>query len=39
MAGEGLELRPVSSKVNTVTNNGPELLEREEPEPTAQALF
>jgi putative SOS response-associated peptidase YedK len=28
---ESLELRPVSSKVNNVRNNGPELLEREEP--------
>jgi putative SOS response-associated peptidase YedK len=28
---ESLELRPVSSKVNNVKNNGPELLEREEP--------
>lgn len=27
---ESLELRPVSSKVNNVRNNGPELLEREE---------
>jgi len=27
---ESLELRPVSSKVNSVRNNGPELLEREE---------
>jgi putative SOS response-associated peptidase YedK len=39
MAREGLELRPVSSKVNNVANNGPELLEREEPDPVAQALF
>lgn len=28
---ESLELRPVSSRVNNVANNGPELLEREEP--------
>lgn len=28
---ESLELRPVSSKVNNVRNNGPELLDREEP--------
>jgi putative SOS response-associated peptidase YedK len=28
---EGLELRPVSSKVNNVRNNGPELVAREEP--------
>jgi putative SOS response-associated peptidase YedK len=27
---ESLELRPVSTKVNSVRNNGPELLEREE---------
>ncbi len=30
---ESLELRPVSSAVNSVRNNGPELLERHEPEP------
>ncbi|EID55286.1 SOS response-associated peptidase [Saccharomonospora xinjiangensis] len=28
-----LELRPVSTKVNSVRNNGPELVERVEPEP------
>jgi putative SOS response-associated peptidase YedK len=28
---ESLELRPVSSKVNSVRNNGPDLVEREEP--------
>jgi putative SOS response-associated peptidase YedK len=31
---EALELRPVSSAVNSVRNNGPELLERYEPDPT-----
>jgi putative SOS response-associated peptidase YedK len=36
---EALELRPVSSKVNNVANNGPELLEPAEPEPAAQQLF
>jgi putative SOS response-associated peptidase YedK len=30
---ESLELRPVSSAVNSVRNNGPELLARHEPEP------
>ena len=38
-AVESLELRPVSSKVNSVSNNGPELLERAEPAPASQALF
>jgi len=28
---ESLELRPVSTKVNNVRNNGPDLLAREEP--------
>jgi hypothetical protein len=28
-----LELRPVSSAVNSVRNNGPELLERFDPQP------
>ncbi len=28
-----LELRPVSTKVNNVRNNGPELIERVDPEP------
>jgi putative SOS response-associated peptidase YedK len=37
--GEHLELRPVRSLVNKVDNNGPELLERAEPEPEAQRLF
>ncbi|SFP33641.1 Putative SOS response-associated peptidase YedK [Amycolatopsis arida] len=32
---DALELRPVSTKVNNVRNNGPELLERVEPEPVA----
>ncbi|NIJ10774.1 putative SOS response-associated peptidase YedK [Saccharomonospora amisosensis] len=30
---DSLEVRPVSTKVNSVRNNGPELLERVEPEP------
>lgn len=38
-AREGLELRPVSSKVNSVGNNSADLLERAEPAPRAQALF
>jgi putative SOS response-associated peptidase YedK len=38
-AGERLELRPVSSLVNKVENDGPELIERVEPEPEAQRLF
>ena len=29
-----LELRPVSTRVNNVRNNGPELIERAAPEPT-----
>lgn len=37
--GERLELRPVSSRVNKVDNDGPELLDRVEPEPEAQRLF
>jgi putative SOS response-associated peptidase YedK len=39
VAGEHLELRPVPALVNKVDNNGPELLERVEPQPEAQALF
>jgi len=38
-ARESLELRPVSSKVNSVTNDSADLLERVDPEPKAQALF
>jgi putative SOS response-associated peptidase YedK len=38
-AGEHLELRPVAPLVNKVDNNGPELLERAEPQPEAQRLF
>jgi putative SOS response-associated peptidase YedK len=37
--GEHLELRPVATLVNKVDNNGPELVERAEPQPEAQALF
>jgi putative SOS response-associated peptidase YedK len=37
--GEHLELRPVSPKVNKVDNNGPELIQRAEPEPETQRLF
>jgi putative SOS response-associated peptidase YedK len=36
---EALELRPVSSKVNSVKNDSPDLVDRVEPEPAAQALF
>jgi putative SOS response-associated peptidase YedK len=39
VAQEHLELRPVSSKVNSVTNNAPDLLERVDPEPVAQELY
>jgi putative SOS response-associated peptidase YedK len=38
-AGERLELRPVSPAVNKVDNNGPELLQRVEPQPEEQRLF
>lgn len=34
-----LEIRPVSTRVNKVDNNGPELLARAEPAPTEQRLF
>ncbi|MBN9621305.1 MAG: SOS response-associated peptidase [Actinobacteria bacterium] len=34
-----LEIRPVSTKVNKVDNNGPELLARAEPQPSEQRLF
>jgi putative SOS response-associated peptidase YedK len=37
--GEHLELRPVSSAVNSVDNNGAELLEPVEPAPEVQTLF
>lgn len=36
---ESLELRPVSSLVNNVRNNGPELLRRVEPDQPVDALF
>lgn len=38
-SGEHLELRPVAPLVNKVTNNGPELLERAEPQAEEQRLF
>lgn len=38
-AGEHLELRPVSPRVNKVDNNGPDLLEEAEPAPEEQRLF
>jgi putative SOS response-associated peptidase YedK len=38
-AGEHLELRPVAMLVNKVDNNGPELIERAEPQPEPQRLF
>jgi putative SOS response-associated peptidase YedK len=37
--GEHLELRPVATTVNSVDNNGAELIERTEPVPEAQTLF
>jgi putative SOS response-associated peptidase YedK len=37
--GEHLELRPVAPTVNKVDNNGPELVQRAEPEPAEQRLF
>jgi putative SOS response-associated peptidase YedK len=37
--GEHLELRPVAPLVNKVDNNGPELVERAEPQPEEQRLF
>jgi putative SOS response-associated peptidase YedK len=37
--GEHLELRPVASLVNKVDNNGPELLQRVEPQAEEQRLF
>ena len=38
-SGESLELRPVATTVNSVDNNGPELIDRVEPLPSAQTLF
>jgi putative SOS response-associated peptidase YedK len=38
-SGEHLELRPVPTLVNKVDNNGPELIERAEPQPEEQRLF
>jgi putative SOS response-associated peptidase YedK len=38
-SGERLELRPVSTAVNKVDNNGPELVVAAEPLPEAQQLF
>jgi putative SOS response-associated peptidase YedK len=38
-AGEHLELRPVSTAVNKVDNNGAQLVERADPLPEAQTLF
>lgn len=37
-AGEHLELRPVSSRVNSVQHDGPELIERVDPEDVTSAL-
>lgn len=37
--GEGLDLRPVATTVNSVDNNGPSLVTRVEPAPPAQTLF
>jgi putative SOS response-associated peptidase YedK len=38
-SGEHLELRPVAPLVNKVDNNGPELVQRAEPQPEEQRLF
>jgi putative SOS response-associated peptidase YedK len=38
-SGEHLELRPVDTAVNSVENNGPELIRFAEPEPEPQRLF
>jgi putative SOS response-associated peptidase YedK len=38
-SGENLELRPVSTAVNRVDNNGPQLLEPVADEPEEQRLF
>jgi putative SOS response-associated peptidase YedK len=37
--GEHLELRPVATTVNSVDNNGPELIDPVEPPAEAQTLF
>jgi putative SOS response-associated peptidase YedK len=37
--GERLELRPVAPLVNKVGNDGPQLIERAEPQPVEQRLF
>lgn len=39
VAREHLELRPVSPKVNSVSNNSPDLLDRVQPDVPAQSLF
>lgn len=39
VAQEHLELRPVSSRVNSVANNDAELIERVQPQPQPQELF
>jgi putative SOS response-associated peptidase YedK len=38
-SGEHLELRPVTTAVNSVDNNGPELIEYAAPDPEPQRLF
>jgi putative SOS response-associated peptidase YedK len=38
-AGERLELRPVATLVNKVDNDGPQLIERADPQPEEQRLF
>jgi putative SOS response-associated peptidase YedK len=38
-AGEHLELRPVSTKVNKVDNDGPDLVARVDPLPESATLF
>jgi putative SOS response-associated peptidase YedK len=38
-SGEHLELRPVATSVNSVDNNGPDLINFVEPEPEPQRLF
>jgi putative SOS response-associated peptidase YedK len=39
VGGEHLELRPVATEVNSVDNNGPELVREAQPEPEPQRLF
>lgn len=39
VGGEHLELRPVATTVNSVENNGAELIDRVEPAPVPQQLF